>query len=122
MIRMKNENREDTIRADASVQESRALRGLTREQVELSRKRHGSNRLSERPTRGFFSRFLSNLNDPVIRVLLVALGLAMEHLLLIWCLGDYGDEPLFPDLSCVLCVNWVGLTSLWTGFYQGLFC
>ena len=58
----------------------------------------------------------------VTTVLLVALGLAMEHLLLIWCLGDYGDEPLFPDLSCVLCVNWVGLTSLLTGFYQGLFC
>ena len=58
----------------------------------------------------------------VTTVLPVALGLAMEHLLLIWCLGDYGDEPLVPDLSCVLCVNWVGLTSLWTGFYQGLFC
>lgn len=57
----------------------------------------------------------------VTTVQLVAFGLAMDRLLLIWSLSDYGDEPLFADLSCVLCVNWVGLTSLWTGFYQGLF-
>ena len=56
----------------------------------------------------------------VTTVQLVALGLAMERLLLIWSLSDYGDEPLFADLSCVL-FNWVGLTSLWTGFYRSLF-
>lgn len=58
----------------------------------------------ERPTLG------------VTTVQLLALGLAMECLLLIWSLSDYGDEPLFAGLSCVLCVNWVGLTSLWMAF------
>lgn len=58
----------------------------------------------------------------VTTVLLVALGLARGHLLLIGCLSDDGDGPLFAALSRVLCVSWVGLTSLWTGFYQGLFC
>lgn len=60
--------------------------GLTSHEVEESRRRHGDNRLSEQKPIGFFRRFLSNLNDPVIRVLLVALGL---HLLLMFRRADW---------------------------------
>ena len=49
-------------------------RGLTVTQVETSRKKHGANVLSGRKSKGFVRRFFENLNDPVIRILLVALG------------------------------------------------
>ena len=48
-------------------------RGLSREEVEASRKKWGSNELSKRKRKSFLSMFLSNLADPVTRILLVAL-------------------------------------------------
>ena len=48
---------------------------LTPAEVEASRRRGGSNRLTQKPRRGFWRRFLANLGDPVIRILLCALGL-----------------------------------------------
>ncbi len=50
-------------------------RGLTASEVTASRVAHGDNRLSEQKRRGFFRLFFSNLGDPVIRVLLLALAL-----------------------------------------------
>ena len=48
--------------------------GLTDSQVELSRREHGANVLEAVRRRSFFRLFLSNLADPVTRILLVALG------------------------------------------------
>ncbi len=63
-----------------------ARRGLTTAQAEASRRTHGENRLTERKKIGFWRHFLSNLNDPVIRILLIALGL---HLLLMFRRADW---------------------------------
>ena len=63
-----------------------AYRGLTTEQAEHSRRTHGENRLTERKKIGFWRYFVSNLNDPVIRILLIALGL---HLLLMFRSSDW---------------------------------
>ena len=49
--------------------------GLSRSQVESSRRRHGANRFTRRERRGFFRQFLSNFGDPIIKILLVALAL-----------------------------------------------
>ncbi len=49
-------------------------RGLKEEQVLQSRKEHGANVLRQGKKRGFLSHFFSNLGDPVIRILLGALG------------------------------------------------
>ena len=49
-------------------------RGLSGSEVEESRARHGTNRLTERKKRGFVSRFFGNLGDPIIRVLLASVG------------------------------------------------
>ena len=76
--RNKEKNGKGAPRADA--------RGLTDREVEESRRLHGDNKLSEQKSIGFFRRFLSNLNDPVIRVLLIALGL---HLLLMFRQADW---------------------------------
>ena len=47
--------------------------GLTDREAEISREQYGTNRLSETKGEGFFRKWLSNFNDPMIRILLVAL-------------------------------------------------
>ncbi len=74
------------MKQDESTRPPSVCRGLSDGEVERSRKLHGNNRLSEQKTMGFFRRFLSNLNDPVIRVLLLALGL---HLILMFRQADW---------------------------------
>ncbi len=48
--------------------------GLTTEEANRSREQQGSNALTCRQGRGFFRRFLENFGDPIIRILLIALG------------------------------------------------
>ncbi len=47
--------------------------GLTGKEVLLSREKHGANRLKEYKRKSFFKCFLSNLGDPIIKVLIGAL-------------------------------------------------
>lgn len=56
-------------------------RGLSEQEVALARREHGANTYSKRKRRSFASYFWKNLGDPVIKVLLFALGL---HLLLLF--------------------------------------
>ena len=51
------------------------LPGLTRDQVITSRERHGSNDLEQAKQKGLFAQFIENLSDPIIKILLVALGI-----------------------------------------------
>lgn len=94
-------------------------RPLTTAEVEHSRREHGSNTLSVKRRKGFFRQFLSNLGDPVIRILLGALvlnllfsfkggtdwfetgGIALAVFLatLISTLSEYGSETAFARLS-----------------------
>ena len=48
--------------------------GLTEEEVAESRKAHGKNVLTRKKQRGFIGKFFSNLNDPVIKILIGALA------------------------------------------------
>ncbi len=48
--------------------------GLTADEVTRSRERFGSNTLTRRKGKSFLRRFLGNLNDPIIRILLCALA------------------------------------------------
>ena len=48
---------------------------LTFDEASQSRAFHGSNELSKQARKSFLKKFLSNLGDPIIRILLVALGL-----------------------------------------------
>ena len=56
-------------------------RGLTPSEVERSRQKNGVNVLHSAKRKGFWRIFFKNLGDPVIKVLLIALGL---HLLLLF--------------------------------------
>ncbi len=48
------------------------IKGLTQAEVNLSREKHGDNSLVKEKTKGFIRKFLENLSDPIIKVLLFA--------------------------------------------------
>ena len=60
--------------------------GLDEKAVLAAREAHGENRYTKRAEKGFWRCFLKNLGDPVIKVLLFALGL---HLLLLFRDPDF---------------------------------
>ena len=60
--------------------------GLTDEQVLRSRHEHGANILTKQKGKSFLRQFFSNLNDPVIRILLCALAV---NLLLLFQDADW---------------------------------
>ena len=57
-----------------STSKTRGLGGLTSAEVTASRAEHGANVMSSRPSKSFIAHFISNLGDPVIKILLCALG------------------------------------------------
>ena len=94
------------------------IRGLTSEQAQQSRKKHGANTLAEAKSKSFIRTFLENLGDPVIRILLGALivnlffvfrggdivetvGIAISVFLatLISTLSERGSEAAFRKLE-----------------------
>lgn len=96
-------------------------RGLSEGEVELARRTHGENKFSKAKKDGFWRKFLSNLGDPVIKVLLTALainllllfrnadwfetvGIAVSVFLatFISTLSEYGSEAAFARL-CESC-------------------
>ena len=68
--------------------QSAATRGLSAEQVLLSREKHGANVLKVRKSKSFLRRFFENLGDPIIRILLVALGV---NLIFVFKGGDLAE-------------------------------
>ena len=57
------------------------LEGLTEEQALENRKKYGSNRLTSLKKETFFSLFIESFSDPMIRILLIALGIKTIFLL-----------------------------------------
>ena len=55
----------------------RQIYGLTEEEVVKSRERHGENSLKKVKQKGFFQKFLENLCDPIIKILLIALAIEL---------------------------------------------
>ena len=49
------------------------IKGLTAKEVEQSKRMHGDNSLKKEKGKSFFKRFLENLSDPIIRILIIAL-------------------------------------------------
>ena len=70
--------------------------GLSAEEVLLSRKTHGTNRLTHNPPRSFLRRFIENFSDPIIRILLGALAI---NLLLL-----FRDGNLYESIGIAIAV------------------
>ena len=103
---------------DTKRQANKQSTGLSQDEVIASRKQYGANILSKKKSISFGRQFLSNLNDPVIRILLGALivnllmifqgtdwietvGIAAAVLLatLISTLSEQGSAKAFEQLS-----------------------
>jgi len=92
--------------------------GLSQQDIELSTRMHGTNTISQKAKIGFLRRYIASFGDPIIRILLVALGvnllllfrdanwyesvgIAVAVLLatLISTLSEYGSESAFEKLQ-----------------------
>jgi len=92
--------------------------GLTEKEVEESRKKYGSNTISQKKTKTFFHQFIETLGDPIIKILLIALviktiflfkdfdwfetlGIVIAIFLssLISTVSEYGSEKAFQSLQ-----------------------
>ncbi len=74
--------------ADMREKKLRYARGLSDDEAERSRREHGANILTKRKGKSFFRRFLENLGDPVIRILLIALAV---NLVFVFRGGDLAE-------------------------------
>ncbi len=100
------------------LQTKQSGEGLDEAAVEASRRTHGSNVITRQKGKSFLRRFLANLNDPVIRILLAALavnllllfrdadwvetagiGVAVFLATLISTLSEYSSDRAFARLS-----------------------
>ncbi len=92
--------------------------GLTNAEVEVQRKKYGSNRLTEIKQKGFLKLLLESLGDPIIKILLVALSIKVVFLFrnfdwfetlgiliaiflasFISSMSEYGSEEAFKKLQ-----------------------
>ena len=55
-------------------------KGLTTKEVEISRKKYGTNSLTKVKGNTFFKLFLESLGDPIIKILLIALAIKVVFL------------------------------------------
>jgi len=85
---------------------TRELKGLTREEVEISRKRHGSNALNKEKGKSLIRKFFDNLNDPIIKVLIFAVIIEIAV-----SFGNCNYLEIFGIISAILIATSVSTLS-----------
>ena len=100
------------------LEKTKMARGLSDEEAARSREKYGSNVITLAKRKSFWSRFVSNLNDPIIKILIIALivnllfviktsnwvetaGIAISVFLasFISTLSEHGSEGAFARLN-----------------------
>lgn len=81
-------------------------RGLTESEVKESRRLHGDNSLSKQKTKGIIRRFFENLSDPIIKILLFALGLEI-----LFTFGNCNLVEVFGIVAAILVATLVSTIS-----------
>ena len=71
--------------------------GLSMAEVKESARKYGTNRLEKQKTPSFFLRLIGNLGDPIIRILLIALGINLVFML--------GSFDWFETIGIVLAIT-----------------
>ncbi len=82
------------------------IEGLTTEQANLSREKHGKNSLERVRGRGIIRSFFDNLNDPIIRILIIALLLEVAL-----TLGNCNLVEVFGIIFAILVATVVSTVS-----------
>lgn len=85
---------------------SEKIKGLTEAEVIASREKHGTNALKKEKSKGFFRRFLDNLNDPIIKVLIFALVIQV-----VFTLGDCNYFEVGGIIAAILIATTVSTVS-----------
>ena len=85
---------------------SNKLRGLSEKEVIDSREKHGSNALIRVKGKGIIRRFLDNLSDPIIKILIAALSLEV-----IFTFGNCNFIEVFGILAAILIATTVSTLS-----------
>ena len=79
-------------------------KGLTTEQVEESRKKHGSNILTPPEKESLWHQFIEKFKDPIIRILLIALGLSIAVSLYQYFTTEEGLSVLFEPIGIFVAI------------------
>lgn len=82
------------------------LKGLTDKEVASSREKHGDNSLRRVKGKGILGRFIENLSDPIIRILIAALGIEVA-----FTLGNCNLAEVFGILAAILIATTVSTLS-----------
>ncbi len=70
--------------------------GLSNEEVEVNRKKYGTNSITKVKSKGFFKLLLESLGDPIIKILLVALAIKVVFL--------FEDSNYFETLGILIAI------------------
>ena len=82
------------------------LKGLTDKEVASSREKHGDNSLRRVKGKGILRRFLDNLSDPIIRILIAALAIEV-----VFTLGNCNLIEVLGILAAILIATTVSTLS-----------
>ncbi len=78
--------------------------GLTQDQIEESRQKHGVNILTPPPKASLWSQFLENLKDPLIKILFVALGLSIGIAIYEFTMPNHGAEVFLEPIGILVAI------------------
>ena len=84
----------------------KGIAGLSASAVLKSREKHGDNSLSKEKTKGILRRFFENLNDPIIKVLIIAVFIE-----LVFTLGRCNLFEIFGIVAAILIATVVSTVS-----------
>ena len=80
--------------------------GLSAEEVRRSKEKYGDNTLKKQKTKGFFAKYLENLNDPIIKILIFALVIEV-----IFTFGNCNLFEIFGIVFAILLATVVSTVS-----------
>ena len=80
------------------------LKGLTSQQVEDSRKKHGLNILTPPPKPSLWIKFFENFKDPMIKILLVALALSVGIAIYEFTTTNHGLQVFFEPTGIFVAI------------------
>ena len=72
------------------------IKGLTDEEVKKSREMNGSNQITERKRTTLFSLIIESLNDPIIKILIIALGIKILFL--------FNDSDIYETIGIIIAI------------------
>ncbi len=88
---------------------AKKINGLTTEEVLGNREKYGANKIEETERETFFQKFIGNFNDPIIKILLVALVLNVVFAFM-------GKAEWFESVGIAIAVLLATLISTWSEF------